>query len=94
MKKLFVLGLVTLSFAACKKHDSDRHCWTCHNTKTWTDDRLVSTTTTDTVKLCDMTPDEIHVYEDRYNTRQLLDTVYSDRHCFEEPDKEPVSFDK
>lgn len=88
MKKLLAITLVALSFAACKKHDSDRHCWTCYHTKTSTNSTLTQSTWTDSLYMCDMTPDEIHVYEDRYQARELDGIKYSDMHCLEQPDKE------
>lgn len=87
MKKVFVFALVTLSFAACKKTDSEQHCWSCYYTRTFPDADNNYTSVTDTNKFCDMTAQEMRTYEATNKERTLLKVHYSDTYCIEQPDK-------
>jgi|GEM_PF-5607386 hypothetical protein len=81
MKKLIAIAFIALAFTACKKEDTDQHCWVCENTKSETDDNGVTTTTLENEEKCGMTADEISVYEKRYTRRTLLTVTYGDKKC-------------
>jgi hypothetical protein len=81
MKKLIAVALIALAFTACEKKDTDQHCWVCENTKSVTDDKDITTTTSETETKCAMTADDISVYEKRYAARKLLKVTYGDKKC-------------
>jgi hypothetical protein len=88
MKKLYAIAFIAFCFASCEKKEV-RHCWACGYTKTTTDDKLLHTTViADTIKQCDMTEEELRIYEGRYKARELNGVKYSDMHCSQVPDKE------
>lgn len=86
MKKLLVIAVLAMSFAACEKEDTDKHCWKCEWPQTTTDDRGTVSSTVDSSIVCDMSPQQIKIHEDRYKGRILLNTTYGDMKCNQIPD--------
>jgi hypothetical protein len=81
MKKLLVLAVLAIGFTACEKEDTDAHCWRCEWMEYSTDDKGIVTTKADSTFLCQTTPQQIKIYEERYKQRTLLNTTYTDRKC-------------
>lgn len=81
MKKLLAIALIAFAFTACKKKDTDQHCWKCENSKSITNDDGTTTTTLEIEDKCGMTAEEIHVYERRYRARKMLEVTYGNKVC-------------
>ncbi len=88
MKKLLVFALIATGFAACEKDKINKHCYRCEWTESVEDSKGTYSSYTDSTIVCDMTDDDIKIYENRYKGRILLDTTYSDMHCYQKPDAE------
>jgi len=81
MKQILTFSVVILLMASCKK--TEQHCWVCTQSRTNYDEDRTPTTVVDSTYLCDMTAEEIHVREGRYQARELLNVTYGDMHCVE-----------
>jgi hypothetical protein len=88
MKKLLLFAVLAIGFASCEKDKINKHCYRCEWVESYQDDKGTYTSYTDSSIQCDMTEEQIKIYEDRYKGRILLDTTYTDTKCFQKPDPE------